>query len=63
MAVKQIVSHKRRQLMMCKNQHGRLTSNFSDGRPERIKRVKQQGSTSGVPTKAPPMPLSVVCRE
>jgi hypothetical protein len=45
------------------NQHGRPTYNLSDGRPERTKRIKQQGNTDGVPAKVPPMPLSVICRE
>ena len=48
---------------MCKNQHDRPTSNLSDGRPERTRKDKQQGSTGGVPAKAPPMPLSMTCRE
>jgi hypothetical protein len=39
-------------MMMCKNQHGRPTSNLSDGRPERTKKDKQQGNTGGVPAKA-----------
>ena len=51
------------QLMMCKDQHGRSTSNLSDRRPERVKRMKQQESTSGMPAKVSPMPLSVICRE
>ena len=45
------------------DQHGRLTYNLSDGRPERTKRIKQQGNTGGVPAKVLPMPLSVICRE
>jgi hypothetical protein len=31
------------QLMMCTNQHGRPTSNPSDGRPERAKKGKVTG--------------------
>ncbi len=49
--------------MMCKNQHGRPTSNLSDERPERTKKGKQQGSTGGMPAKTPLMPLSVTRRE
>ncbi len=45
------------------DQHGRPTYNLSDGRPERTKRIKQQGNTGGVPAKVPLMPLSVICRE
>ena len=47
--------------MMCKNQYGRPTSNLSNGRLERTKRMKQQRSTSRVLAKAPPMLLSVSC--
>ena len=42
------------------DQHGRPTYNLSDGRPERTKRIKQQGNTGGVPAKVPPMFLSEI---
>ena len=45
------------------DQHGRPTYNLSDERPERTKRIKQQGNTGGVRAKVPPMPLSVICKE
>ena len=45
------------------DQHGRPTYNLSDGRPERTKKIKQQGNTDGVPAKVPLMPLSVICGE
>jgi hypothetical protein len=48
--------------MMCENQHGRPTPNLFDGKLERMKRMKKQGSTDGMPAKALSMLLSVISK-
>ena len=52
-------SHIRRQLMMCKNQHGRPTDALSDGRPETI---RSDNDNRGTPVGCRPKFLRCFCQ-